>query len=248
LVQLGGIKVENQAVELASKMAQSFVDGVGDGLLGLAFGKINTVKPTRVQTPVENMISQQDIPESAELFTAYLGSWRDADEDDKGAGFYTFGYIDQDVLKTSNTTAAQIHYAPLESPGQGFWQFASTTASVNGKKITRAGNTAIADTGTTLALVADDVLSVIYKSIPGAKFDSTQQGWIFPANTTEAQLPVVAFDVGGKEYAVQKEDLGFADAGNGMVYGGIQSRGDLDFDILGGKFTHFKPFRFITCT
>jgi hypothetical protein len=39
--------------------------------------------------------------------------------------------------------------------------------------------------------------------------------------------------VGGKEFAVQKEDLGFADAGNGMVYGGIQSRGTLTFDILG---------------
>lgn len=46
-------------------------------------------------------------------------------------------------------------------------------------------------------------------------------------------MPVVAFDVGGKEFAVQKEDLAFADAGNGLTYGGIQSRGDLTFDILG---------------
>lgn len=35
---------------------------------------------------------------------------------------------------------------------------------------------------------------------------------------------------------MQKEDLGFANAGNGMVYGGIQSRGDMDFDILGDTF------------
>jgi hypothetical protein len=30
--------------------------------------------------------------------------------------------------------------------------------------------------------------------------------------------------------------LGFADAGNGMVYGGIQSRGTMTFDILGDTF------------
>ncbi|KAF2421023.1 putative aspartic endopeptidase [Tothia fuscella] len=233
LVQLGGIKVENQAVELASKMAPSFQEGVGDGLLGLGFGQINTVRPARVKTPVENMISQQDIPKTAELFTAYLGSQKDAAEDDQGVGFYTFGYIDQDVLQHSKTTEAQIHYALLITPSQGFWQFKSTTASINGKQITRSRNTAIADTGTTLALVADDVCKAIYAAIPGSKFDNNQQGYVFPANTSEAKLPVVAFDVGGKEFAIEKEDLGFAPAGNGMLYGGIQSRGSLDFDILG---------------
>jgi hypothetical protein len=145
-------------------MATSFQQGAGDGLLGLAFGEINTVKPTRAQTPVENMIAQSDIPKTQELFTAYLGSWRDSDEDDKGQSFYTFGYIDQDVLKHSGVT--EPYYTPLITPGQGFWQFNSTTASVNGKSIARAGNSAIADTGTTLALVADDVCKAIYAAIP----------------------------------------------------------------------------------
>lgn len=39
--------------------------------------------------------------------------------------------------------------------------------------------------------------------------------------------------MGDKEFSVNKEDLAFADAGDGMSYGGIQSRGDLSFDILG---------------
>ena len=49
--------------------------------MGLAFGSINTVQPKPVKTPVENMISQDDIPQSAELFTAYLGSIKDANEE-----------------------------------------------------------------------------------------------------------------------------------------------------------------------
>jgi len=231
LLQLGGITVENQAIELASKLAQAFAQGAGDGLLGLAMGSINTVKPQRVQTPVENMISQQDIPKSAELFTAYLGSWRDADEADKGESFYTFGYIDQPTLKAAGVT--EPHYAPLKSPGQGFWEFDSTTAEVNGQTIQRSGNTAIADTGTTLALVEDSLVDTIYKSIPGAKYDSQNQGYIFPTNTKEDDLPAVGFSVGGQTFYVQKEDLLFAETTPGWCYGGIQSRGTLDFDILG---------------
>lgn len=180
------------------------------------------------------MITQRDIPAKAELFTAHLGSWRDSDEVDKGQGFYTFGYIDKDVLKRSGVT--EPYWTPLKSPGRGFWEYDSTTASVNGKVLKRPNNTSIADTGTTLALVSDKVCAAIYASIPGGKYDRNVQGYVFPANTAAANLPVVKLAVGGREFPVMKEDLGFADAGNGMVYGGIQSRGNLPFDILGGTF------------
>jgi hypothetical protein len=232
-ITIGGLTVQNQAIELADTLSAQFVQSAGDGLLGLAWGNINTVQPTPVATPVENMISQQDIPKTAELFTAYLGSWRDANEADKGIGFYTFGYIDQDVLKASGVTEPS--YTPVDN-SQGFWQFDSASASVNGKTIQRSGNTAIADTGTTLALIDDNTCKAIYDAIPGSKYDSNQQGYVFPADTSADQLPTVTFAVGDQQFAVQKEDLGFADAGNGMTYGGIQSRGDMTFDILGDTF------------
>jgi hypothetical protein len=95
-VTIGGLTIKNQAVELANQLSAQFVSDTGSsGLLGLAFGQINTVQPTAVKTPVENMIAQSDIPADMELFTAYLGSWRDAAEPDKGESFYTFGFIDQ---------------------------------------------------------------------------------------------------------------------------------------------------------
>jgi hypothetical protein len=50
--------------------------------LGLAFSSINTVTPDPQKTPVDNIIAQKSAKE--QLFTAYLGSWRDADEADKG--------------------------------------------------------------------------------------------------------------------------------------------------------------------
>ena len=42
---LGHLSIQNQAVELAQQMTTQFVQGAGDGLLGLAFGKLNTVSP-----------------------------------------------------------------------------------------------------------------------------------------------------------------------------------------------------------
>ncbi|PYH45740.1 pepsin-like aspartic protease [Aspergillus saccharolyticus JOP 1030-1] len=231
-VDIGGITVKNQAVELAEKMSTEFAQGAGDGLLGLAFGSINTVQPKAVKTPVENMIAQDDIPDSSALFTANLGSWKDADDADKGESFYTFGFIDDATVQSSGQ---EISYTPIDN-SQGFWMFNSTSATVNGKTITRSGNTAIADTGTTLALVDDDTCKAIYDAIPGAYYDSETQGYIYPSDTTEENLPVVSFAVGDKQFVVQKEDLGFAEAKTGYVYGGIQSRGDMTFDILGDTF------------
>jgi hypothetical protein len=202
--------------------------GNGSGLLGLAFDTINTVTPNPQKTPVDNMISQKDV--SQPLFTAYLGSWRDSDEADKGESFYTFGFIDQNAMKAAGAT--EPNYADVDS-SQGFWQIQSTSATINGQTVDRSGNTSIMDTGTTLCLVDDKLVEAVYKAIPGSKYDQTQQGYLFPANTSADQLPQVTLAIGDAQVQFQKEDLGFADAGNGMVYGSIQSRGSMDMDIYG---------------
>lgn len=231
-VSIGGLKVENQAVELAKTMSAQFSQGTGDGLLGLAFGTINTVTSSGQSdpqpTPVENMITQQDIPKEAELFTSAFYSERDQNKD----SFYTFGYIDQDLITASGE---EIHWADIDN-SQGFWQFQSASYSVNGKSTTVSGNTAIADTGTTLALVSDDVCKALYAQIKGAKYDDQQQGWTFPSNLTADDLPDFSVAVGDKEFVIQKEDLAFAPVDANTWYGGVQSRGDLDFDILGDSF------------
>lgn len=124
------------------------------------------------------------------------------------------------------------NYANVDS-SQGFWQIQSTSATVNGEKLDRTGNTSIMDTGTTLCLVDDKLVQAVYKAIPGSKYDENSQGYIFPSNTSVEQLPNVTLAIGDNAVAFQKEDLGFADAGNGMVYGSIQSRGTMDMDIYG---------------
>ncbi|KAL1411746.1 hypothetical protein Q8F55_002713 [Vanrija albida] len=229
-VNLGGLVVKSQAVELATKASSSFTSGNNDGLVGLGFwnGQYgNTVKPVRQRGVVANLIAQGTVPANAQLFTTALYSARDA-----ASSFYTFGYVDQGLVSASGQSIA---WTPVD-PSLGFWQVPSATAYVNGKAIARAGNTAIADTGTTLALLSDDVVNAIYALVPGAVYDSVDGGYAFPFGSAKS-LPTVTVAVGGKQFTIQPEDLIYGTTSDGTKYfGGIQSRGDNPFDILGDVF------------
>ena len=50
-VNIGGVSITNQEVELAQKLSTEFASGAGDGLLGLAWPSINTVTPKPAETP-----------------------------------------------------------------------------------------------------------------------------------------------------------------------------------------------------
>ncbi|KAJ7762572.1 acid protease [Mycena metata] len=217
-VTIGGVSIPKQAVELAEKMSAQFSSGEGsDGLLGLAWPAINTVSPQPVKTPVENMIDQKLILQP--LFTVKL---------DRGdnAGFYSFGEIDETV--TSNP----ITYTAVDN-SQGFWMVPSTSYTLNGETIERAGNTTILDTGTTLLLVDDDTVSKIYGAIEGAKFDNDQGGWMYPSTST---VPPLGFAIGDTTYTLNAADFPFGEAEGGFLFGGVQSRGTNPFDIFGDIF------------
>jgi hypothetical protein len=233
-LNLGGLSIENQTVESAAKLSTQFAQGTGDGLLGLAFSSINTVtdadgQPDPAATPVTNLINQGSVPTEAQLFTSAFYSQRD---ENSPPSFYTFGYIDQDLVSASGS---EISWVDVDD-SQGFWSFASESATINGQGITSGGNTAIADTGTTLALMSDEVVDALYKQIPGATYDSSQQGYVFPTSVTVEQLPDFSVAVGEKQFVIQKEALAFALADESHWYGGVQSRGTMTFDILGDVF------------
>lgn len=69
-----------------------------------------------------------------------------------------------------------------------------------------------------------------------SRYDEQQQGYLFPTSVTADQLPDFSVAVGDKQFTIQKEDLAFAVAEEGYWYGGVQSRGDNEFDILGDVF------------
>ena len=92
---VGGLIIENQVIETASKLSPQFSKGTGDGLIGLAWSPINTVTkhgmPDPQSTPVENMMKRKIVPRDSELFTSAFYSTRGKVK----VSFFKFGYIDQ---------------------------------------------------------------------------------------------------------------------------------------------------------
>lgn len=191
IVDIGGATVSNQAIGLPLSLSDSFVSGsAANGLVGLAFSKLNTVSPTKQKTFFDNIIPDLTQP----VFTAALL--------DSG-GSYEFGKIDTSSF-VGELSVASIH------TDSGFWQFDSTSATANGHSISMPGVKAIADTGTSLMLVEDSLLQGYWEQVQGATLNGQQGGVIFPCN---AELPDLHVAIGDQVAVVQGKYMNFATAG-----------------------------------
>ncbi|CAN8102861.1 unnamed protein product [Discula destructiva] len=217
-VNIGGATVTDQAVELATAVSQSFVqDTNNNGLVGLAFSKLNTVKPQQQKTFFDNVMPSLAEP----VFTADLRK--------AAVGAYTFGAID--TTKFNGTMA----WVPVNTT-QGFWQFASTQFAV-GNGAAQAGNPvgqAIADTGTTLIIADPTVVNGYYSQIPSAQ-NNAQVGGV--TVDCDATLPDLMLAVGDNYMArVKGSDINFAQVQGNTCFGGVQSGGPSNLAIYGDIF------------
>ncbi|KAI9733822.1 MAG: hypothetical protein M1818_007089 [Claussenomyces sp. TS43310] len=214
-VNIGGATVTGQAVELATSVSDSFISNAqSNGLVGLAFSKLNTVRPTRQKTFFDNALSTLTEP----LFTADLRAG--------AAGAYEFGAIDTTKFNGSLT------WADIDA-SSGFWQFSSEKFSVNGVEMTAAGGQAIADTGTTLMLVHPVVVNAYYSQVFGAVNSAADGGVTFPC---DSDLPDLSVDIGGTYMAVIPGSvINFAPVDDAGItcFGGLQSAGTSSFQIYG---------------
>ncbi|TVY26596.1 putative aspergillopepsin A-like aspartic endopeptidase [Lachnellula hyalina] len=205
-VNIGGASVTGQAIEMATAVSSSFVqDTQSNGLVGLAFSKLNTVKPTQAKTFFDNAMATLAQP----VFTADLRK--------AAVGAYEFGNIDSTKFNGSLSWAAV-------NTTQGFWQFSSQKFQVGtGTAMSVAGGQAIADTGTTLMLVNAAVVNAYYSQVTGAVNNQTVGGVTFPCSAT---LPDLMVDIGGNYMAqIRGDDINFAqvDAGSATCFGGVQA-------------------------
>ncbi|KAI9728945.1 MAG: Type I transmembrane sorting receptor [Chrysothrix sp. TS-e1954] len=211
-VVIGGVTATSQAVEAATSVSATFTqDTDNDGLVGLGFDNINTVTPNKQKTFINNVQSSLASP----VFAAYLRH--------QAAGSYDFGYID--ASKHTGT----VSYAPV-STTNGFWEFEAGNFYVGNSNEGGFGD-AIADTGTSIILVPDEVIDAYYSSVQGA--ENSEEGVVFPCTAT---LPSFSVTVGGAKRTTPGTYINYASVGQGYCYGGIQSNMGLPFSILGDVF------------
>ncbi|KAF4302444.1 putative aspartic endopeptidase pep1 protein [Botryosphaeria dothidea] len=214
-VTVGGVTATSQAVEAATSVSSSFAqDTDNDGLLGLAFSSINTVRPQSQTTFFDTVGSSL----AKKLFAVTLK---------KGApGSYDFGYIDSskytgDIVYTSVSTA------------NGFWEFKPTAYAIGSGSTVSASIDAIADTGTTLLYLPSSVVSAYYRQVSGAQNSATYGGWVFPCS---ASLPSFTLVIGGQKRTVPGSYINYAPASGSTCFGGIQPDTGIGFSIVGDIF------------
>ena len=192
-VSVGTAVASNQAVELAENVSDQFLsDNANDGLLGLAFDSLNTSKSGYFQfaavircaasllarltcftvspTPQKTFFSTVKKSLDAPLFTADLKA---------GApGSYDFGFID------NTKYSGNITYVAVDN-SQGFWGCSSTAYGIggDGTNLTQKNIDTIVDTGTTLLLLPDDILTEYYAQVSSSTNDPSN-GWSFPCDAT----------------------------------------------------------------
>ncbi|PLB51112.1 aspergillopepsin A-like aspartic endopeptidase [Aspergillus steynii IBT 23096] len=223
-VNVGGAIVKSQAIGIPDEVSDSFIeDTYSNGLVGLGFSSLNTVKPQSQKTFFENAAETLDEP----VLTAALKA--------DGVGEYEFGVISHDKY------TGEISNVTVDS-SNGFWEFDSAHFAVgNGTmQSIKKTPTAIADTGTSLMLLDQDVVDAYYDQVHGAVFASSASGYIYPCN---ADLPNLSIAVGPKHLAtVPGHLLHFSEVGvnrttgEKVCYGGVQSNQGSSMQILGDVF------------
>lgn len=227
-VDVGGATATRQAVELATVVSSEFVsDENNDGLLGLAFGKINTVEPKQQQSFFENVADQLD----EKLFTADL--------DVDASGTYEFGKLD------SSKYQGELHTTPIDN-SRGFWEFSSSTYSIGGKDTQNYNaSPAIADTGTSLMMVDDAVAKAYYAQIEGATMNDQAGGYTYPC---DANIPSFGVAIGNDGFiaTLNGSDIEYAKIGGNTCFGGIQGNSGQGLQIYGAVLLkqYFAVFNF----
>lgn len=218
-VEVAGFVASGQAVESATMVSTQFTeDPYSWGLLGLGMSSGNTVEPVKQLTFVDNIKSSLAQP----LFTADLISGK--------PGTYGFGFI-------GTSYSGNIQYAPIDRTST-YWLFAITGYRVGPATIPGNPNSgyvtspfkAIADTGTTLLLLPQDIVDAYWNTIPGSYYDQTWAAILFPCSTT---LPDFTLGVGLYKGVVPGRYLNYGSVDGTLCYGGLQVQGNFGFAIVG---------------
>ncbi|KAK1833683.1 putative aspartic proteinase [Podospora conica] len=227
-VTLGNtLHLPSHPIEHATHVSPSFAPPLS-GLLGLGPSHSNRIRAPRnitttgppVLTVLDALLPSLPLP----LFTADLKA--------QSPGTFSFGRI------PPASHLGSLGYTKLTPPRSPYWQFTVSGWSVGDRPGRGVGSafTAIADTGTSLALLPRTVVDAYWARVPGAGFEARWGGVVFPC---EAELPDWSFWVGagedgkGWKGTVPGRYMRYGRVNGTGCFGGMQSGEGVGFGVLG---------------
>ena len=139
------------------------------------------------------------------------------------------------LVRRDNKAQQQPRPAPAARSAPPTRQHAPITAGGSTKRavsLTSASITGIADTGTTLLMLPEAVVTAYYSQVDGAQDSEQEGGYVFSCDAT---LPDFTFAVGDGQITVPGKFINWApvDTSNQTCYGGLQSDADIGISIFG---------------
>ncbi|RUS18811.1 rhizopuspepsin II [Endogone sp. FLAS-F59071] len=213
-VCLAGLAIKHQTIDMAGEISQQFRTDRVDGLLGLAFDSATSIRG--IKTPMDNLISQKLI--SKPIFGVYLGK-----KSNGGGGEYIFGGYDKSKISGKLTTI------PVDK-SDGFWGITVDGLTSNNVKDAKSFP-AILDTGTTLLLLPDAIITKLAK-----QYRATANGdGSYSISCDASKFKDLVFTIGGSTFKVPVSDLIFSRNEDGTCDSAFGASG-LPFAILGDVF------------
>ncbi|CRK14316.1 hypothetical protein BN1708_002594, partial [Verticillium longisporum] len=213
-VALGKTSFAAQAVESASQVSPSFTrDSFASGILGLGFGRGNTVKPRPVKTYFENVMPALASP----VFTSNLQAGR--------PGNYNFGFV------ARNEYTGRIGYTAVTKRNP-YWEIKVDGTQIGGGEYNKTTtlDRVIVDTGTTLLMLPDEHVDAYYDQVEGARFSPSWAAYLFPCDAT---LPDWTFGLGDYRGKLPGRYVRYNQVNETHCFGGIQSSAGIPFAIFG---------------
>ncbi|KAI1297771.1 hypothetical protein EDD11_006977 [Mortierella claussenii] len=219
IVTVGGVSVR-QTIGLATTESAQFASSRQDGLFGLGFNSLESVRGVR--TFLDNAIAAKALAQP--VVSVFLPSVR---RNGGKGGNYLFGAIDH------TRYTGQLTYVPVTH--KGYWQVAIQGLNFNNKSLGQASE-GIIDTGTTLIIVGSAAAAAVHKNIRGAVNSAEAGGWLVPCSLANSK-DTISFKMGGKNFQVPLADLAWEpiSAGSSQCFSGVQAGQD-GLWILGDVF------------
>lgn len=172
-VQIGGLIVDGQAIELPNSLSSGTRADTADGILGLAFQPMNSISQNGKLAPqrtwFENVMWQLVNP----LFTANLKAGM--------SGYYKFGQIDHTAYKDGT-----LWYTKVDN-STSLWGFESSQYAIgsgNTQTNSNSDSMAVADTGSSLLFVNPAPFDAFYANVNGKTTDTATGLTVYPCSET----------------------------------------------------------------